>query len=63
MADHQRIQRARKRVAQAVQLAQMAEVRTTRTRRSTKKVDYAYQDDIIEELDVSLPCNPQGLTA
>ncbi|WVR06507.1 hypothetical protein IAU60_003538 [Kwoniella sp. DSM 27419] len=39
-----RIQRAKKRVAQALELQQRAELRSTRTRRQTTKVDYVYGD-------------------
>ncbi|WVW84883.1 hypothetical protein I302_106918 [Kwoniella bestiolae CBS 10118] len=39
-----RIQRARRRIAQALEMQQQAEMRSTRTRRQSKKVDYVYDD-------------------
>lgn len=45
-ADHQRVQRARKRIAATVQASQLAELRSTRTRRPTRQVNYAYTDEI-----------------
>jgi hypothetical protein len=44
LKDRQRVQRARRKIVQAVSLAQMAEMRSTRTRRPTRKVDYTFAE-------------------
>lgn len=41
----QRVQRAKRKIAQAVQLQQAAEMRSTRTRRPVRKVDYIYGNE------------------
>ncbi|WVQ65582.1 uncharacterized protein L199_003760 [Kwoniella botswanensis] len=42
--EESRIQRARRKIAQAIEMQQQAEMRSTRTRRQSKKVDYVYDD-------------------
>ncbi|KAK6907994.1 hypothetical protein I203_101995 [Kwoniella mangroviensis CBS 8507] len=42
--EESRIQRARRKIAQALEMQQQAEMRSTRTRRQSKKVDYVYDD-------------------
>ncbi|WWC62776.1 uncharacterized protein I303_105373 [Kwoniella dejecticola CBS 10117] len=39
-----RIQRVRKKIAQAIEMQQRAELRSTRTRRQSRKIDYVYDD-------------------
>lgn len=55
----QRIQRAKKKIAQRNLLIAQAEVRETRTRRRAARPDYAYMND--PEIDVSLSPNWQWI--
>ncbi|EIW67671.1 hypothetical protein TREMEDRAFT_14561, partial [Tremella mesenterica DSM 1558] len=44
-----RVQRARRKIQQAAEMAERTELRSTRTRRPTRKVDYTYDSDDIED--------------